>query len=314
LPPEVTGLAAVPSTAEVIVGITLQPLFASPIVERAAAQLLAREPALAARWAELQRACAREVAQVQRVMLALGPSPADRPGTGPMLLIATGGISEPAVVKCAREVVGRGGGSVVVKTVAGRPLYHVRDGARAQFIAFGRADTVILGSSEAYVIDAVSAGPKALAQPELASWLAQADQRAPVWVVGRVADRLRTGLVRASNGSLREGARAFIGAADLSRGARVDLRALMASPEDAKQLELLVRGNLAALTWAAQARRLGALVNGLKVATEATQVRLSVELGMAEINQLLSMLDGEGPPAQDSPPAGGSSSAPAPRP
>src|SRR6185436_11353464 len=91
--PEVSGLAAVPSTAEVIVGMDAVRLAESPIVERATEMLLAREPDLAARWQALRESCKLEVKQVNRLMIALGPSPpGGRIGTGPMVMIATGKV------------------------------------------------------------------------------------------------------------------------------------------------------------------------------------------------------------------------------
>src|SRR5690348_14113885 len=106
--PELTGLAAAPSTAEVIVGVDVGRLAGSPIVARAVEQLLAREPSLAARWQDLRSLCKLEIEQVSRLMIALGPPPpGGKVGTGPMILIATGKISEPELVKCVREVVGK---------------------------------------------------------------------------------------------------------------------------------------------------------------------------------------------------------------
>ena len=212
--PEVTGLAAVPSTADVILGLDAGRIAGSPIVGRALEMLLAREPELSSRWQALRESCKLEVGQVNRVMIALGPpAPGGRIGTGPMIMIATGKLVEADLVKCARDIVGKGGGSLVVRSGEGRTLYQVKDGARTMFIAFGRPDTVILGNNEAYVQEAVGGGGKALDNPELAGWIKLADQNAPVWVVGRMAERLKASLVRASGGTLKAGAKAFVGAA-----------------------------------------------------------------------------------------------------
>ncbi|HWU88004.1 MAG TPA: hypothetical protein VN253_12045, partial [Kofleriaceae bacterium] len=304
--PELTGLAVVPSTAEVIVGVDVGRLAESPIVTRAVEQLLAREPSLAEKWQDLRNLCKLEMEQVSRLMIALGPPPrGGKVGTGPMILIATGKLSEPELVKCVREVVGKGGGSLVVKDVEGRSLYQVKDANRSMYIAFSRSDTVILGNNDAYVNEAIGNGKKALQQPELAGWLNQADQHAPVWVVGRVAEPLKKGLVRASNGMLKAGATAYIGSLDLTSGVKAELRALMGSAEDAKKLESLVNLNLTSLTWAAQGRSLGTVVKKLTVAVRGSEVQFSLPLTMDDVNHLLSALDGDGPPAQDSPPRGG---------
>jgi len=309
--PEVSGLAAVPSTAEVIVGMDAVRLAESPIVERATEMLLAREPDLAARWQALRESCKLEVKQVNRLMIALGPSPpGGRIGTGPMVMIATGKVSEADLVRCVRDIVGKGGGSLAVKTGEGRTLYHVKDGSRTLFIAFGRPDTVILGNNEAYVHEAVGSGQKALDNPELAGWIQLADQNAPVWVVGRVAEQLKTGLVRASNHTLKAGAKAYVGSLDLTSGARLDLLALMESSEDAKRLESLVNLNLVGMSWAAQVASLAKVVQKLSVKAKGTGVRFTAPLTMDDVNRVLSALDRDQAAEQDSPPAGGSASTP----
>ncbi len=309
--PEVTGLAAVPSTAEVVIGLDAGRLAESPLVMRAIEMMLTREPDLATRWQGLRGSCKLGLEQVTRVMIALGPPPAGgRIGTGPMVLIATGKIVEAELVTCVREMVGKGGGSLVVRNLEGRTLYQVKEGARTMFIAFGRPDTVILGNNEAYVQESVGDGKKALDNPELAGWLEQADQNAPVWVVGRVSDRLRTGLVRASDNTLKTGPKAFLGALDMTSGFAVELVALMDSPEDAKQLESLANINLVGFSWAAQLAALAKIVQKVSVEAKASRVRLSVPLTMEDVNRVLSALDGNQAPAQDSPPAGGSASSP----
>src|SRR3954471_11018924 len=73
-PPEVSGLAAVPSTAEVIVGMDAVRLADSPLITRAIEMLLAREPDLATRWQALRESCQLEVKQLKRLMIALGPT------------------------------------------------------------------------------------------------------------------------------------------------------------------------------------------------------------------------------------------------
>lgn len=308
--PERTGLAVVPSTAEVIVGIDMKPVAASPLVERALAQLVQQEPLLGTRWQALRDECKLDLKQVQRLMIALGPPPAGgKFGTGPMILIAIGTFSEPELVKCVREIVGKGGGSLVVKTVEGRSLYQMKEANRTMFLAFGRADTVILGNSDAYVLEAIGDGKKALANPELASWLQTADQNAPIWAVGRVAERLKTGLVRVSDGKLKAGPSAFIGSLDLSAGFGAELKILMASGGDANELKALVSRELPLLTWAAQVKSLAKVVNKLTVTAEGSTVRLSLPLTIDDVNHVLTALDPEPPAKQDSPPLSGSGSA-----
>src|ERR1043165_346108 len=71
--PELTGLAAVPSTAEVVVGIDVGRLSESQLVTRAVESLISHEPALATRWQDFRNACQLEIKQVSRLMIALGP-------------------------------------------------------------------------------------------------------------------------------------------------------------------------------------------------------------------------------------------------
>lgn len=309
-PPEVTGLAAVPASADVVIGVDVGKLAGSPIVERAIDQLLLRDPTLAARYEQLRAQCKLEAGQLRHLMLALGPPPAGgKPGTGPTLMIATGALAENELVKCVREVVGKGNGSLVVKTVGGRTLYQVKDGNRTLYLAFGRADTVVLGTSDAFVTEALGPGPKALQQAELGGWLGQVDQHAPVWAIGRVGERVGAGLVRVTDGQLTAGPVAFLATLDPREGAKLRLGAVMANAENAKQLESQAQASLGKLVMVAQLRSLGKLVQKLQITTEGRIVQFRADLSMDDVNHLLSMLDGGGPPAQDSPPATGTGSA-----
>jgi hypothetical protein len=313
--PEVTGLAAVPASAEVLIGVDVEKLADSPIIERAVDQLLLRDAELAQRWADLRAACKLDIRQMKRVMLARGPvAKGGRPGTGPALMVATGQIVEPDFVKCTREVVGKGGGSLTVKTVDGHSLYQVKDGNRILFLAFGRADTVLLGTSDTYTAEALGAGKKVADNPELAAWLKLVDQNAPVWAVGRVPEPFRAGLVRISQNQLKAGPVAFVATGDLTNGAQLKLGAVMASPDDAKALESIAKAQLVAFAWAAQLKSLGSVVNKIKVSTDGAQVRFEAPLTMADVNQVLSVLDAKQPPAQDSPPPAGAGSATTPSP
>jgi hypothetical protein len=313
-PPEVTGLAAVPASAEVIVAVDVERLAGSPIVGRAVDQLLLRDPQLAERWAHVRDECKLDVAkQLKRLMIALGP-PANpqKPGTGPVLLIATGAIGETALAACVRSLVGKGGGTLTAKSVGDRTLYQVKDGARTMFFAFGRADTVVLGTSDAYVTEALGTGKKALDHPELAAWIKLTNQNAPLWAVGRVSERLRGNLVRVTGGAVKTGPRAFVSALDLTDGAKLDVAAVMATTEDAKQLESQVKAQLAMFVMVAQAKSLGALVQKIKISVDGNVLRFVAALSMDDVNHVLSMLDGGRAPAQDSPPASGGSGSQAP--
>jgi hypothetical protein len=302
-PPEVSGLAAVPSSAEVVIAIDVARVTGSPLVARAASQLLARDPDLAARWQKLEQSCKLDPQQLHHVVLAIGPHQGAQPGTGPVLLVATGQISETALATCVRGMVGQGGGSLEVKDAQGRSLYEAKEGSRVLYFAFGRPDTVVLGSSEQFVLDAVGAGPKALDNADLKHWLELTDQRAPIYAAGKVDERVRTGLVRVTSGQLTSGPVAIVLSLDPTKGAKAMLGAVMANDKDAKTLESFANTQKGLLGYAAQAKSLGRVVDPVTIAADGSVVRFSVELGLDEVNQLVSALDGGGSAAQDSPPA-----------
>jgi len=309
-PPEITGLAAVPATAEVVIGADLGKLSQSPIIERALAQLLSRDSKLAASWKQVREGCKIDVnKQVKRIMLVLGPTPAGgRAGTGPALLIATGSLPEADLSDCVGKLVGKGGGAVTGKPIGGRTLYEVKDGARAMYFAYGRPDTVVLGNNEAYVLEAINPGKKAIDHPELAAWLKQVDQNLPLWAVGRVDDRVRKGLVGVLPG-LKSGPTAFVGTLDPTDGAKVMLGAIMASNEDASQLESFTINQKKFLAMAAQRMSLGKVVNKVAIQSSGSIVYFRAPLDMTDVNQLLSVLDGGAASKQDAPPPAGSGSA-----
>jgi hypothetical protein len=179
------------------------------------------------------------------------------------------------------------------------------------YFAYGRPDTIVLGSSEAFVTEALGAGKKAPDNPDLTKWLTLVNQNSPLWAVGRVDARVRDGLVQLAAGKLRAGPIALAGTADLSDGAKLQLGVVMATPEDARSLESYAKGELALLAAAAQLKSLGAVVGKVTVSSAISKVGVTADneilyfhapLDTADLNQLLSALDGEGPPAQDSAP------------
>jgi len=302
--PEVTGLAAVPASAQVLIAANVAKLADSAIVGRAVDQLLLRDPVLAAKWADVQSSCKLDLTrQVKHVMLALGPPPQGAAtGTGPVLMVATGTIAEPDLAACVRTMVGKGGGALTVKTVGGRSLYQVKDGNRTMFFAFGRPDTVILGTSEPWVLDALGTGPKVADNPELKSLLPLANQSSPVWALGKVDERVRQGLVGASGGRLKAGPTAIVASLDPTDGAKLDLGAVMATGEDAKALESFANSEMKVIAMVAQMKSLGPLVAKVAITSEGTVVRFRAPLTVEDVNQLLSVLDEKPASEQGSPP------------
>jgi len=302
LSPEVSGLAAVPATAQVVIGADVSKLTDSPIIARAVERLLMTEPKLAESWAHVQESCKIDpVRQLRHVMLAIGPSPGAA-GTGPVLMVATGTLSEPDLASCIRTMVGKGGGTLTAKSVVGRSIYQVVDGNRTMFFAFSRADTVVLGTNEAWVTEALGTGLKAASNPDLAVWLKLIDQRRPIWAVGRIDPRVGQGLITATQGKLTSQPQAFVATVDATVGAKLELGVVMKDAEMAKTLESWAKNELAVVGMAAQLKSLGPIVSKVTVTAEQTVVRFRAALTMDEVNQLLSVLDEKAAPEQGSPP------------
>jgi len=309
-PPEITGLSAVPATAEAVLGADVAKLAGSPVIDRAVEQLLQRDPVLSQRWQHLKDDCKIDLGkQIKRVMLAIGPHPGPEPGTGPVLMVVVGSIAETDLKDCVAKLVGQGGGTVTGKVVFGRTLYLAKDGNRTMYFGYGRPDTIVLGSSEAYVTEALGTGKKAPDNPDLTRWLRLVNQNSSLWAVGRTDARIRDGLVQLTDGKLSSGPIAYTAMADLSLGANLQLGAVMGKPEDAKSLESYVKGELALLTAAAQWKSLGSVVGKITVTVDNDVVNFRAPLTIEDLNLLLSALDGGSMPAQDSaPPTPGSGS------
>jgi hypothetical protein len=304
--PEVSGLAAVPASAEVVVAADVARVIDAPLVQRAVDQLLSRDGGLSQRWQAMRERCKLEAKDIKRVVLAIGPHTGPQPGTGPVLMVATGKLVETDLAACVRAMVGEGGGTLTAKELDGHTLYQAKDGNRVMFFAFGRPDTVILGASEAFVTEALGAGKKVMDNPEMAQWIGMADQAAPLWAAGRVDERVKAGLVKATAGALKQGPTAIVAALDVTKGAQVSLGAIMSTPDDAKNLESFAKTQLGGLAMVAQAKSLGTIVDKLTIAADGNLVRFKLDLDPDEVNRLVSALDGGGGSAKDSPPPAGS--------
>jgi hypothetical protein len=307
-PVNLAGIAAVPSTATVVVNIDVPRLASSPLIGRAVEQLLLRDADLAGRWQRLHDECKLDVvASVQRVVLALGPK---QPGGAPVLMVATGKFGETELATCVRGMVGKGGGALSAKTVGGRTLYQAKESNRSVWFGFSQADTVVLGSNEAFVTEALSAGKKVADNAELKEYLSVADRKRAIWAAGQVDPAIGERLLGPSGGTMKAGPRGFVVALDATAGAHLELGAIMASVDDAKALELLAKQQLGLFAMAAQAKGLGHLVGKATAVAEGKVVRLAVTLDPTEINQLLSAVDSAGTGSQDAPPAAPSQPSP----
>lgn len=300
-PPELTGLAVVPASVEVVVGIDIAKLTDSPVIDRAIEQLLMRESVLSDRWQRLKDECKIDLGkQIKHVMLALGPNrPGPAPGTGPVLMVVVGSLPETEFQQCVTKLVGAGGGSLTGNSVAGRTMYLAKDGNRTMYFAYTRPDTVVLSPDEAYLTEALGAGKKVPDNPDLTAWRKLVNQSAPLWAVGHADPRISDGLVRVAGGQLSAGPVAFALSADLADGATLSLNVVMNQPDQAKALESYVKGELALLTAAAQLKSLGSVVGKVAVTTDASVVQFRAALTVDDLNHLLSALDDESTSPQD---------------
>jgi len=71
-PPELTGLAAVPANAEVVIGADVDRLRGAPVIDRAVTQLLMRDAQLAQSWQHVREGCKLDISKIRRVMVAFG--------------------------------------------------------------------------------------------------------------------------------------------------------------------------------------------------------------------------------------------------
>jgi hypothetical protein len=308
--PEITGLATVPANADMVMVIDVGRVAQSPIVSRAIEQLIAKDATLAAQWQKVHEGCKIDVAkQVKYMTVVLGPTPPGKHvGEGPMLLVATGALPEHDLAECVGRIVGKGNGSVTGKSVQGRTLYQVKEGARVVYFAFGRPDTVVMSANEPYLLEALGAGKKAPEHPELAAWMKLVNQRAPVWLVGRIDDRLKPRLVAITQNQIKAGASGFVGTIDLTRGAKVDAGVIMASPADAKALESWTNSYKRVIEAAVQGKALAQTVHQIAIGSESNIMWLRANLTMDDVNHALSVLDAASAPEQSPTPAAGSAS------
>src|SRR6185503_10229134 len=127
------------------------------------------------------------------------------------------------------------------------------------------------------------------------------DQNSPLWAVGRVDPRVSKGLIGPVKG-LSGGPTAVYASLDPTDGAKLSFGAVMPSIPDAKQLESWLNTERAIIAMAAQKWCLQTVVAKVDVTSKDNVVSFKAPLEMADVNQLLSVLDGKPCTAQDSPP------------
>ncbi len=288
--PVVAGLAAIPATATVVIGVDVERLRSATLAARAVARLFARDPALQKRVAAITGPCKIDLgADVSAVLIAMRR-------LDESLLVATGAFEKVSLARCVSEAMSASGGTLATKQIGGRPAYHATGKSRGVWFARGGPRTLLVSSSETWLAAALgkAAGPRQI-QPILD----RVKRDAPAWVAAAVPTDIADGLVKTSGASLGHGPASLFGELRLEAGlsARVGLE--MSSPEDAKLLVSLVEAQLGVVALAAQRMKLGTLVSKVKVDADAKTVYLRVSLDEADVKQLTSRIDSPKAPEQD---------------
>lgn len=300
----VAALGAIPVDATVVVGIDVQQLAKAEIVVRAVDQMLLRDPDLAARLGRLAKDCGVDVThQVKTVHLALGPRSSKGGTAPPSLLVATGQLAETALTGCLQAGTGSGGGTLTVRDLGGRSLYKLTEGARVLHLAFGQADTVVIGADEAWVLAAVGGGAKVDASPTLGPLLEKIDREAAVWAVATMDADLGAALTRITKGKVAASPQALHGALRTKSGLGGEVAFVMANEADAEALVGFAADELQILAMAAQSMGLGRLVAKVKVERKGAEAQFRVALTDADVRQLLSTIDRGQGSGQDAHPA-----------
>jgi hypothetical protein len=300
----VAALGAIPADATVVVGIDVHQLAQAQVVLRAVDQMLVRDPDLAARLTRLAKDCGVDVTQqVKSVHLALGPKPSKGGTAPPSILVATGQLAETALTTCLQAGTGSGGGQLSVRDVGGRSLYKLTEGARVLHLAFGQADTVVIGADEAWVLAAVGGGAKVHANPALGPLLEKVDREAAVYAVAAMDADLGAALTRITKGKVAAAPQALYGALQTKSGLAGNIAFVMSSEGDADALVGFAADELEIMAMAAQAMGLGRLVAKVKVERKGPEAQFRVVLSDEEVRQLLSAIDRGQGSGQDAHPA-----------
>lgn len=296
-PPDLEGLAAIPDTAQVVIGAQPAGLASSAVVRRAVDQMLARDPALEQRLGRIAARCQVDVAALDTVHVAL-TSQAPQ-----VVLVVTGALAEGPLTACVQGLFAGGGGSVTAGQVEGRTVYEVTEDGRSTYFAFGAKDTVVLSGSRELVVAGLGSGRKVLDAPELRALVDRADTRAPLWAVGRVTPDLGQRLLRLTGGAVKAPPTAFLARLDPAGGLAAELSVVMASEADAEALHRELEPLLGLVAMAAQIRGLGPLAAKLAGSRDGDRVRMGATLSEAEVKDLLAAVDSTQPSPQDATPA-----------
>jgi len=297
-PAQLTGLAAVPASARVVIGADPARLAGSPLMMRAGRLMIEREPSIADRIARLADGCGLDWrTQIKSLHLVLTE---DAPQ---VMMVATGELVETELARCVQTTVGAGGGSLSLTVVDGRTLYQVTEGDHIIYFAFGQADTIVLSAARELVLAGLGTGAKAMDAPVMKDLISRADTHAPLWAAGKVDPAWSDRLLRLLHGTIKTPPKAFLAVIDATSGLTAQLVAVMASEDDAKVMESQLKPTLELISLVAQARGLGPLAAKISGSREIDSIRFGVQLTPEEVSELLSKVDTTAPATQDAAPA-----------
>jgi hypothetical protein len=301
VPIAVTGLAAVPAAVRAVVGINVEAIAESWLVERAVEQMFLRDPGLAARVDDLITACRFDPAKDLRTLtLALGAGAHQDQA----LMVATGKFSEPEVAACVRTSMAEDGGTLTESEVDGRRFYQASarsDRADSVWFTFGDPKTLVAATSSEWLAEAVGKGDKVLSKQPMAGWIERANPNAGIWAAGALDEKIGSELVALVGGLVSAPPRALLGHVDLKSGLSLSLSAIAASADDARALVALTNKQLRVGALALQRYGLGPVVSKLTVEADGDTLHLRFALTEEELKDVLSRIDTTPEPEQDTP-------------
>ncbi len=290
-PVEITGLAAVPASVRVVLGIDVEAISGSWLVKRAVEQMFARDPGLEARIAQLVDTCGVDPgADLRHLIIALGSGPAE----GEALMVATGVFSESQISSCIEKSMAADGGSLTTSQVGGRTIYHASgrdDRVDSLWLAFGDMSTLVAATSQPVLELALGDGPKVGQAEPMASWIKRASEQASVWAAGEVDSQIGADLVALTGGQISAPPKALYGHIWLKNGLSFQLAAVTASPDDAQVLMTQATAQLRVGALALQRYGLGPVVSKLEASADGDLMQLRFHLTEDELRDVLAKLD-----------------------
>lgn len=309
----VEGMNAVPASADVVVGAEIGPLSRSVLIERAVTRMLSSDPGLQGDLEALFTGCGFDpVRDLSTVLVAMDNPAEGAPGSSDrVLLVASGRMSEGKLAACVGKHMSRLGGQLVEKSVSGRVHYQADapPGRMDVWFAFGSPQTLVVSSSQEFLTEALSDGPRLAADSQMAELVHRARvPAASLWAAGRVSPEVGKGLAAATGGQV--GApRAMYGHLAAENGLAAELGVELASPDEAKSAVSLANGQLRLLSQIAQKWKLGRAVAKITTEAEGSTLLLRVALTDDELRLVLAPIDTDAGPEQNPAPTEGNQGA-----